>query len=291
MTDQKLTELLERVADRTHVSPPPLDDMLARSRHVRRRRTVLLTAAASAAVVAVVGGTAALIGPGGGPQRDPAPADTSVSPSPTTERLTSAPLTGTWTVRALVGATGQSVLPVPYAHKVKMTFKDGGMTGTTGCNDVFGTYEQGGDRGQNLVFPRAQLGSTLVGCDEPPLVTRLLDVRHVSGSGDVRYLHAANWMIVAELRRRPEVTGPLSSPSQTRVKVTRCSDVWLPDEGVGEADFGVDAARGLLDIHFSATRSGKYRNFGYTVAYLKDPSCRSTRNLAELIDRVNPPGW
>ena len=60
------------------------------------------------------------------------------------------------------------------------------------------------DQGQDLVFPRAQLGSTLVGCrDEPPLDTRLLAVRHVSGSGDVRYLHAANWMIIAELRQTP----------------------------------------------------------------------------------------
>ena len=200
MTDQNLTDLLERAADRTQVGPPPLDDMLARARHVRRR-AVLLTAAASAVVVAVAGGTAALSGPGSSPQRDPAPADTSVSPGPTTEGSTSSALNGSWTVRALVGSGGQSVLPASYAHKVEMTFKDGELTGTTGCNDVFGTYEQSGDRG--LVFPRAQLGSTQVGCgDEPPLLTRLLDVRHVSGSGDVRSLHAANWMIVAQLRRR-----------------------------------------------------------------------------------------
>lgn len=55
---------------------------------------------------------------------------------------------------------------------------------------------------QDLRFPREQLGSTLVSCtDEPPLVSRLLNVRHVSGSAGVRYLHAENWMIVAELRR------------------------------------------------------------------------------------------
>lgn len=106
-------------------------------------------------------------------------------------------------MRALVGRDGQSVLPGPYADKVRMTFQNGEMTGTTGCNDVGGPYEQSGNQGQDLVFPRAQLGSTLALCrDDPPLVTRLLEVRHVSGSGDVRYLHAANWMIVAELRRR-----------------------------------------------------------------------------------------
>lgn len=201
MTDQHLTDLLERAADRTHVGPPPLGDMLVRTRHARRRRAVLLAAAVSAAVVAVVGGTAVLSGPGSSPQRDLGPADTSVSPSPTTESSTSGTLNGTWTVRALVGPDGQSVLSSSYDHTVEMTFKDGEMTGTTGCNDVFGTYEQSGDRG--LVFPRPQLGSTLVGCgDEPPLITRLLDVRHVSGSGAVRYLHADNWMIIAELRRR-----------------------------------------------------------------------------------------
>ncbi|HET7355534.1 MAG TPA: META domain-containing protein [Nocardioidaceae bacterium] len=201
MTGQNLTDLLERAADRTLVGPPPLDDMLARARHVRRRRTVLVAAAASAAVVAVTVGTALLPGTGTTPQRAAAPADTSVSPAPAGASATDISLNGTWTVRALIGHDGQSVLPASYAHRVQLTFREGTMSGTTGCNDVFGTYVQSGDRGRDLVFPRAQLGSTLVGCrDEPPLVARLLDVRHVSGSGDVRYLHAANWMIVAELR-------------------------------------------------------------------------------------------
>ncbi len=110
-------------------------------------------------------------------------------------------LNGTWAVRGLVGPDGGSVLVGPYAGKLEMTFKDGEMSGNSGCNTVFGTYEQDREEGGNLVFPRRQLGSTLVGCDEPPLVTRLLDVRHVSGTGDVRYLHAANWMIIAELQR------------------------------------------------------------------------------------------
>lgn len=77
----------------------------------------------------------------------------------------------------------------------------------------------------------------------------------------------------------------------TATKVTRCADVRLPDGGVGEADFGVRAAEGLLDIHFSDMRRGKYRNIAYTVRYLDDPSCRSRPELAELIGRVGPPGW
>lgn len=211
MTEQNLTDLLERAAERTHVGPPPLDEMLARARHGRRRRTVLLTAAASAAVLVAVGGTAVLSGPGSDSQPDAGPAGGSVSPAPTgsmspgpsngTKVDTS--LNGTWTVRALIGSNGQSVLPASYAHRVEMTLDDGEMTGTTGCNDVFGVYKQSGENGQDVVFPRAPLGSTLVGCrDEPPLIARLLQVRHVSGSGNVRYLHADNWMIIAELRRR-----------------------------------------------------------------------------------------
>ncbi|MEP6761858.1 MAG: META domain-containing protein [Sporichthyaceae bacterium] len=118
------------------------------------------------------------------------------------EPTTSTDLNGTWNVRALVGPNGQSVLPDSARDNVRLTFADGEMTGTTGCNDVFGTYEQTGDNDQDLRFPRRQLGSTLVGCtDEPPLVSRLLEVRHVSGSAGVRYLHAVNWMIIAELRR------------------------------------------------------------------------------------------
>lgn len=200
MTGQNLTDLLECAVDQTHVGPPPLKAMLARSHHVRRRRTVLLAAAASAAVVVVVVVSAVLSGPGINPQPDPAPL-TTTSPGPP-ENKSSTALNGTWTVRSLVGANGQSVLTNSYAHKVLMTFKNGKMTGTTGCNGVFGTYRQSGEQGQDFVFSRTQLGSTRVKCsDEPPLVTRLLAVRHASGSGDVRYLHAANWMIIAELRR------------------------------------------------------------------------------------------
>ena len=108
-------------------------------------------------------------------------------------------LDGTWTVVGLVGPNGESVLPDAYQGKVTLTFDHGQLSGSTGCNDVFGTYVQ---TGRDLVFPAADLGSTLVGCgDEPPLVSRLLDVRHISGSGDVRRLHADNWMILVVLHR------------------------------------------------------------------------------------------
>lgn len=120
----------------------------------------------------------------------------STSDRPTTDTS----LDGDWTVRALVGTSGQSVLSASAIDKMKLTFARGDMTGTTVCNSVWGTYEQGG--AQDLRFFNEKLGTTLVACrDEPPLTSRLLDVRHVSGSSDVRYLHAENWMIIAELRR------------------------------------------------------------------------------------------
>ena len=111
-------------------------------------------------------------------------------------------LDGKWTVTKLIGRDGKTVLLKGQALP-RLKFADGEMSGSTGgCNDVFGAYEQGGESGQNLVFPRMQLGSTLVGCREAPIVTRLLDVRHVSGSPGILYLHSDDWIVIAELRPR-----------------------------------------------------------------------------------------
>lgn len=60
MTDQNLSDLLERAAERTHVGPPPVELMVAGARQTRRRQAVLLTAATVAGVVIVVGGTTLL---------------------------------------------------------------------------------------------------------------------------------------------------------------------------------------------------------------------------------------
>lgn len=203
MTDQNLSDLLEGAAERTQVGPPPVELMVAGARRTRRRRAMLLTASTVAGVVAVVGGTTLLSLPSS-TSHDPLTPSHSPSSSPSVpgEPTGKTDLTGTWTVSTLVGAGGQSVLPASARGKVRLTFADGRITGTTGCNDVFGTYQQSGNTGQDLRFPRSKLGSTLVGCsDEPPLVSRLLAVRHVSGSAGIRTLHAANWMIVIQLRR------------------------------------------------------------------------------------------
>lgn len=198
MKDQDLADLLERGADRTPVGPPPFDEMLARIRNVRRRRNALAITASVATVVAVVFGTTVLSGLGGSPEHRSPPGATASSP-PASSASTA--LNGTWTVRALLDPDGHSAIGSLYVHKVRMTFDDGEMTGDTGCNSISGTYRQSGDRGQGLLFSRG-LGSTLVGCrDEPPLVRRLLDVRSVSGSGDIRVLHDEGGKVVAELQR------------------------------------------------------------------------------------------
>jgi hypothetical protein len=77
MTDHDLSDLLERLGERTSVGPPPTDAMLAGASRDRRRRTAWLAAGAAAAVAVTVGGVALL-----GSSSDPAgngPAD----PSPT----------------------------------------------------------------------------------------------------------------------------------------------------------------------------------------------------------------
>ncbi len=82
-------------------------------------------------------------------------------------------LNGSWTVKALVGPDGESVLPESGRALPWLTFDDGKVNGSTGgCNSVFGTYLEGGDQARGLSFPRHQLGSTLVGCEEGPLVDR-----------------------------------------------------------------------------------------------------------------------
>ncbi|WP_166133134.1 PASTA domain-containing protein [Nocardioides ochotonae] len=78
MTDEHLTELLERAAGRVHVGPAPVDTMVGAADRVRRRRALTLALASAAAVVAVAGGTAVLSSTGGAPGPQPPAA----SPTP-----------------------------------------------------------------------------------------------------------------------------------------------------------------------------------------------------------------
>lgn len=82
-------------------------------------------------------------------------------------------------------------------------------------------------------------------------------------------------------------TSAASTPNVASEGVTRCKDVRLPREGLGEADFATDREAGLLTINFSDMRRGKYRNVTYTIAYRDDPTCVTDMQMAEVIARTS----
>lgn len=57
MTDHDLSDLLDRLGERTDVGTPPTAAMIARAARLRRRRTAVGAVVAAASVLAVVGGT------------------------------------------------------------------------------------------------------------------------------------------------------------------------------------------------------------------------------------------
>jgi hypothetical protein len=77
MTDPRLTELLDDLADRVTVGPPPLRDIRAGAARTRRRRRRLAGGAAAVAVAVVLGGTAVVTGSLGDSRPRPA------APTPT----------------------------------------------------------------------------------------------------------------------------------------------------------------------------------------------------------------
>jgi heat shock protein HslJ len=199
MTDDILTDLLERSAERIAVGPAPLAAIERGARRRGRRTTTLAAVAAFAVAAAATGGV--MMTRHHTPT--PGPAHQVVKhPHQQTLGPDAVQLDGTWVVRALVDQGGRSVLPVKDQGLLRLRFHDGRVTGSTTCNTVSGRYVQSGAKGQDLRFPPNSLGTTLVGCqDEPPLSQELLQVRHVSVAGGQVYLHAANWMIVIALSR------------------------------------------------------------------------------------------
>lgn len=80
-------------------------------------------------------------------------------------------------------------------------------------------------------------------------------------------------------------------PSPDVPPLTRCSDVVPPAGGFGEGDFGADLTTGTATLNFSDTRDGRYRNITYVVAYRTDPTCRTSPEVARLLDRLDLPDW
>jgi len=81
------------------------------------------------------------------------------------------------------------------------------------------------------------------------------------------------------------------APGATDQRLTRCDRVEQPRGGFGEGDFSVEATEATLGLRFSDWRNGRYRNVAYAIAYLDDPTCRTTPEIRRLLDRVDPPGW
>lgn len=226
MTDHDLTDLLQRTVERVRIGPAPVERITIGARRNRRRRWLAVTTG-GVAVVAAIGGTAVLVTQASTSPDHPLPiGGPSSTPSTSESPAGSIKLDGTWTVDALIGTNGESALTAPSRNTMKLTFADGTLTGTTGCNDVFGTYRQSGDGGKDLLFPRADLGSTLVGCqDEPPLVSRLLDVRHMSASDGTVYLHAENWMIIVAMRPAPSGGNSTADEALTNGELAKAAAV------------------------------------------------------------------
>lgn len=78
MTDQNLSELLERAGDRAPVGPPPVAAMVAGAARHRRRRRLAISVASAAAVAAAVASPAFFSAPDAQP--DPRPPVTSPEP-------------------------------------------------------------------------------------------------------------------------------------------------------------------------------------------------------------------
>lgn len=199
MSDPTLTDLLETAGDRHEVGAPPLEQMLRDVRRRRRGRAVLGGAGLTLATVATAILVPVLIRANDA-AAPPQPASSGSTHSPAiSPPRRSISLEGTWVVAALVGRNGRSALPAHGPNQVRLTFHDGRLTGTDGCNDLSGRYVLRGDR----LHIGKDLSTTQVLClpPAPPLSSRLLDVRSVTKDQGGTYLEDAAGRVVIALYR------------------------------------------------------------------------------------------
>lgn len=220
MSEESLSDLLERSADRHAVGALPLERMLARSRAARTRRAGLMALAASVVVGSLIAGTTLLFSPD-----DPhPPISTPPVVHPTPDAVD---LEGDWIVVALFNADWRSEwsqrrTPLPgSAGKIRVTFKAGKMAETAGCTFAHARYTQSGVLGQDLIFGAATTSSLLCLNSDPRLTPRLPDVRHVSESNGILYLRAKNRLIIATLER----VGRTGLPRSVRTTTPTTSQV------------------------------------------------------------------
>lgn len=199
MNETEITALLERTANQLHVDPPPTAHLLAGLRRSRRKRTVWrLALASAAAIIAVSGANAASLALRG--THDAVPAAPSVGTSAPAPVRTD--LAGAWTVTAIVThEPNLTALPASIRGKAELAFAHGELSWSDGCNSGGGRYKQSATNGQDLTI--TGLYSTQAWChDEIPLIQRLTDVRHISGSVNTRHLYASSDQVIIELQRR-----------------------------------------------------------------------------------------
>lgn len=288
--EDSIRAALRQESQRVSVPPPPVDGLLtATSASVRtRRRHVWAGIGAAAAVVGVAAGAAALNhavisgapDPAGGVQVSPSipsPDDTSAPDQSPRPKHRTRPVAGI----CLPAGAGQvvTIIAAPDTPKPRCAQ----VTRNQSLRVVNRTGWFGARAHPIVVRFTGQPPTTLQVGEAVTLRQPFARLK----PGWVYQLHLSKHQVAdvwmrrhARLRDKPAEEG----------KVTRCSDVRLPKEGIGEADFNVDKAAGLLDINFSDWRSGKYRNISYTVRYLDDPTCRKTPEVAALLDKLNLTG-
>ena len=194
MTQQHLTDLLERAADRTDVGPPPVDALLRGVRRRRRRYAVLGGVALSAVSVAAAIAVPVLTNPPS--DRTPAEPQTT-SDSPATPTAPAVDLDGRYLVVALVRRNGRPA-PTSYDHtRFHLVFRERVMHAFDGCNEFEGRYVVRGDR----FHLKGHVFQTAVGCmpGPAPLFDRLRDVVSVARDQGGTYLEDASDRVVIAL--------------------------------------------------------------------------------------------
>lgn len=194
MTAHDLTDLLERVAQRTEVGPPPLSGMLHDVRRRRRRRAMLGGAGLSAAVVAAALLVPVLANPGHHPPVPDAITGPNEARGPGPDPAIR--LHGTYRI---VGMRSDTSGGLSY-YRARIHFAAGHIRGSDGCNTISGTYRRQGDR---LRVDR-DLRTTAKACfpPAPPVFDGLLEARRVAHDQGGTYLLGADGHVVIALVRR-----------------------------------------------------------------------------------------
>ena len=183
--------------------PSRYDSASARVASARQQRRKWSTVGAVVLVGAVVAGSAALFRP---VDTDPAPRPEVFAPIPSPFTLT-----GEWRVTALFDTKGHSILTDPLAEKLRVIFRLGNVTVTTGCTYVRTAYYLDGPTNSDDLwfFPTASRERRSCRNSEPRFPgDRLLAARRISEKNGSLHLEDENGQTIAELEPAPRPTPP-----------------------------------------------------------------------------------